>query len=48
MSNTKNTSSKKQGKSSTSNDYKYVPGADSPKSSASENKRPSSGNVRGV
>lgn len=75
MSNSKNTSSNQQGKSSTSDnfknksvthtdhrsktksnsitnsttdDYKYIPGADRPTSDASENKRPSSGNIRGV
>jgi hypothetical protein len=30
------------------NDYKYIPGADRPQSEASENKRPSSGNIKGV
>jgi hypothetical protein len=29
-------------------DYKYTPGADRPKSEATENKRPSSGNIKGV
>jgi hypothetical protein len=74
--NSKDTSSKKQGKSSVENnnisnknvthtdhrsktksnnvadgitdDYKYTPGADRPKSGTTENKRPSSGNIRGV
>lgn len=32
---------------SVTDDYKYIPGADRAKSSA-ENKRPSSGNIRGV
>ncbi len=74
--NSKDTSSKKQGKSSATDnnisdknvthtdhrsktksnslansatdDYKYTPGADRPKSGATESKRPSSGNIRGV
>ncbi len=47
MSDTKNTSSKKQGKSSVSNDYKYSPRVETPNPKAT-NKRPSSGNIRGV
>jgi hypothetical protein len=33
---------------SATNDYKNIPGADRPQSEAAENKRPSSGNIRGV
>lgn len=33
---------------STTNDYKYIPGANRPQSEAAEDKRPSSGNIRGV
>lgn len=32
----------------TTDDYKYTPGADRLKSGVTENKRPSSGNIRGV
>ena len=34
--------------SSATNDYKYIPGADRPQSEATDNKRPSSGNIKGV
>ncbi len=33
---------------SATDDYKYTPGADRMKSGATENKRPSSGNIKGV
>lgn len=33
---------------SVTDDYKYIPGADRPKSSTAENKRPSYGNIKGV
>lgn len=77
MSNSKDTSSKQQGKSSisdnnvsnknvthtqnlpsktksnsasnsVSDEYKYIPGDDRAKSITTENKRPSSGNIKGV
>jgi hypothetical protein len=51
MGNNKNSSSKDTGKSnnpSIVSDYKYIPGADTPKSEVAENKRPSSGNIKGV
>ncbi len=50
MSNSKDTSSKKQGKSSVTNDYKYSPRVENPnpKSKSTTDKRPSSGNIRGV
>jgi hypothetical protein len=47
----KNTSSKKTGKSSVSNetkDYKYSPKVETPNPKATENKVPSSGNIRGI
>jgi len=49
--NIKNTSSKKTGKSSTSDnvvDYKYGPKVETPNPKATSNKAPSSGNIRGV
>lgn len=49
--NNKNTSSKKQGKNSVSNnvtDYKYSPNVDTPNPKAATDKAPSSGNIRGV
>lgn len=48
MSSSKDTSSKKQGKSSVKDDYKYTPGTARPKSEATEDKRPSSGNIKGL
>lgn len=51
MGNIKNTSSKKQGKGSVSNnitDYKYSPRVENPNPKAVKDKVPSSGNIRGV
>lgn len=51
MSESKNTSSKKQGKSSVSDsvkDYKYNPKVETPNPKATENKAPSAGNIRGI
>ncbi|MDF2513453.1 MAG: hypothetical protein K0S04_3319 [Herbinix sp.] len=52
MSNSKNTSSKKQGKSSVSdkaNNYTYSPKVETPDPKATTtNKRPSSGNIKGI
>lgn len=50
MSNSKNTSSKKTGKSSVSDvvDYQYSPKVETPNPKATQNKSPSSGNIRGV
>lgn len=48
MSNSKDTSSKKQGKSSVSDDYKYSPRVENPNPKSTTDKRPSSGNIRGV
>ena len=51
MSDAKNTSGKNTGKNSNSSivsDYKYIPRAENPKSKAAEDKRPSSGNIKGV
>lgn len=51
MNNSKDTSSKKQGKSSASNevsDYRYHPKVETPDPKAATNKRPSSGNIKGV
>ncbi len=47
----KNTSSKKTGKSSTSDnivDYKYSPKVETPNPKSTTDKSPSSGNVRGI
>jgi hypothetical protein len=46
--NSKDTSSKKQGKSSVTDDYKYIPRAENPNPKSVTDKRPSSGNIRGV
>ncbi len=51
MSNSKDVSSKKQGKSSASNgvsNYRYSPKVETPNPKASQNKSPSSGNIRGI
>lgn len=51
MSNSKNVSSKKQGKSSVSDNvdnYKYSPKVETPNPKATKNKAPSSGNIRGI
>ncbi|HWT75860.1 MAG TPA: hypothetical protein VN258_14240 [Mobilitalea sp.] len=48
MSNSKDTASKKQSKSSVTNDYKYIPRGESSSSKSTTDKRPSSGNMRGV
>jgi hypothetical protein len=51
MNESKNTSSKKQGKSSASNDvsnYRHNPKVETPDPKAATNKRPSSGNIKGV
>ncbi len=48
MSSSKDTSSKKQGKSSVTDDYKYIPRGGNPDPKSATDKRPSSGNVRGV
>ena len=51
MSSSKNTSSKKQGKSSVSDkasNYTYSPKVETPDPKATTNKRPSSGNIKGI
>jgi hypothetical protein len=51
MSNSKDVSSKKQGKSSVSdkaNNYTYSPKVETPDPKATTNKAPSSGNIRGI
>ena len=48
MSNSKDTSSKKQGKSCVTDDYKYSPRVENPNPKATTDKRPSSGNIKGV
>ncbi|MDF2904806.1 MAG: hypothetical protein K0R34_127 [Herbinix sp.] len=48
MSNSKDTSSKKQGKSSVTDDYKYSPRVENPNPKSTTDKRPSSGNIKGV
>lgn len=51
MGNTENKSSKKQGKSSATDsvtDYKYSPRVANPDPKASQNKAPSSGNIKGM
>ncbi|HHV13775.1 MAG TPA: hypothetical protein GXX75_26255 [Clostridiales bacterium] len=51
MDSSKNTSSKKQGKSSVSDkayDYTYSPKVEPPDPKATSNKAPSSGNKRGI
>ncbi len=51
MDSSKNTSSKKQGKSSVTDntsDYKYSPRVENPNPKAAKNKAPSAGNIRGI